>query len=325
MLARILDCAIPTGVAVDVVVVDNNSTDDTPAVIAEFVRRSPLPITVVTERRQGSGAARNAAFRAARGDVICTTDDDIYLAPDFFLCVCREFQRQDGPAIVGGRVELWDAQDQPYTIKTDCEEQRLTAFMDPAGFIIGGNMSFTRTILDRIGGYDARFGAGAPLKAAEETDFVFRAFRAGIEVRYAPSIVAYHHHRRTKDAEIAALEHGYNIGAGAFRFKHMLALDPVIWRIVYWDLRAVARTMLAPPPGGRRGVTRCAESEATRSARRGSCSRKVARDGPCRPGHQPLHREAWRPRGRAYRETARRSRSISLHSFCRPGSVVVTR
>lgn len=62
----------------EVIVVDNNSTDGTAAV----ARRFPF-VTLLHEPRQGVAYARDTGFNAARGDIIGRTDGDSLLAPDW--------------------------------------------------------------------------------------------------------------------------------------------------------------------------------------------------------------------------------------------------
>src|ERR1017187_1820515 len=64
---------------VEVLIVDNNCTDDTQEMVEAF--RERLPIRRVTESRQGLAHARNKAVLEFRGDVLLFTDDDIRLGP----------------------------------------------------------------------------------------------------------------------------------------------------------------------------------------------------------------------------------------------------
>ena len=69
--------AIPEDIAVECVVIDNASTDDTPRVVEAAANPSPpFPIRRVLEPRQGSSFARNRAVDEARGDFIFFLDDD---------------------------------------------------------------------------------------------------------------------------------------------------------------------------------------------------------------------------------------------------------
>src|SRR5262245_20174263 len=80
-LGRVAAATVPDSISLEVVVVDNNSSDGTPRVIEE-ARRS-LPIRSVREMTPGIAAARNAAVRTAGGEVLLWLDDDVLIEPDW--------------------------------------------------------------------------------------------------------------------------------------------------------------------------------------------------------------------------------------------------
>src|SRR4051812_5519603 len=61
---------------VELLVVDNRSTDSTRAVVEDLVRGYPFPLRYLFEGEEGKYAALNAGIRAARGTIIVATDDD---------------------------------------------------------------------------------------------------------------------------------------------------------------------------------------------------------------------------------------------------------
>src|SRR3954466_7049469 len=74
-LASLLEQARP---ADEIVVVNNASTDNTEAVVQRFIDEHPgQPIIMVHEAKKGLHQAREAGWRASRGDVIVMTDADI--------------------------------------------------------------------------------------------------------------------------------------------------------------------------------------------------------------------------------------------------------
>ena len=141
----------------------------------------------------------------------------------------------------GGRVELGDPADLPFTIKCDDEPARMAELTHPAGFIMGANMTMRRDVVGRIGLFDERFGAGAPFHAAEDTDYVYRAYRAGIPVEYVPDMAVRHFHGRRTEQSIARLNHGYQVGNGALYAKHVRDLR--LLRHFYWDCKTMLRAI----------------------------------------------------------------------------------
>jgi glucosyl-dolichyl phosphate glucuronosyltransferase len=78
------------GVPFDVLVVDNGSTDDTRAVVAQVARSSAVPIVYLTEATPGKSHALNTALAHARGDVLVFTDDDVLPAPGWLASYVRD-------------------------------------------------------------------------------------------------------------------------------------------------------------------------------------------------------------------------------------------
>jgi glycosyltransferase involved in cell wall biosynthesis len=93
------------GVNYEVIVVDNNSTDDTRNMVAGL--REKLQTTNLIycfERTQGVSHARNRGITAARGRLIAFTDDDIRPAPNWIATVREGFRKFPNADCIGGRV-----------------------------------------------------------------------------------------------------------------------------------------------------------------------------------------------------------------------------
>ena len=87
----------------EVIVVDNNSPDGTRQVVEEAARSFPVELRYLFEREQGRSPALNAGIRAARGEIIATTDDDVRVPADWLDRAAEGLSRL-GCDYVGGRV-----------------------------------------------------------------------------------------------------------------------------------------------------------------------------------------------------------------------------
>jgi glycosyltransferase involved in cell wall biosynthesis len=85
----------------EVLIVDNNCTDDTNQIVETFHVR--LPVRFVTERRQGLAHARNRAVTEFRGDVLLFTDDDVRLEPGWLAAYQDAIRRFPDADYFGGK------------------------------------------------------------------------------------------------------------------------------------------------------------------------------------------------------------------------------
>lgn len=213
----------------EIVIVNNNSSDDTASRIEEFSRQCRFKIMPVFEGQAGVSRARNAGISRATGDVLFFTDDDCCVDKNYYIDGLKHIVNKEQIILVGGRVLLGNKEDSPTTIQP-CEYPRSWSCNKPAGsdgplrggMILGCNFATTRAILDKIGGFDNRLGPGTGVPAGEDTDLFFRAYLAGADIKYYPDMTVYHYHGRRTENQLVALNRNYVMGAGALYVKYHL-------------------------------------------------------------------------------------------------------
>jgi glycosyltransferase involved in cell wall biosynthesis len=234
-----------TGVQIEVMVVDNGSTDGTSALIAQWSQDQPFRVSLVEEPRPGLARARNSGLAHCTGPIIAMTDDDCIVHADYFVRLIAAFAKAQGPAIIGGRILLGNPADLPVTVKLEDHPMVAPPGEFPGGFVMGANLAFGADVLAAVGPFDERFGAGAPFVAAEDTDFLFRASGLGIQLLYDPLIVVDHHHGRRDVADETRLLAGYSFGDGALYAKHWRT-DPRARQMLLSDVKDVRLDILRP-------------------------------------------------------------------------------
>jgi glycosyltransferase involved in cell wall biosynthesis len=234
--------AAAPALAIEVILVDNGSRDDTPRRLAAW--RPPFPVHRLHEARPGLARARNLGLARARGRIVAMTDDDCVLHAGYFVALAEAFAAVAGPAIIGGRILLGDPADLPVTVKLEDHPMTCPPGSFPGGFVMGANLAFTAEVAGRVGAFDVRFGAGAPFVAAEDTDFLVRAMRQGIALHYDHRFVVDHHHGRRHLDEETRLLAGYGYGDGALYAKHWR--DPRIRRALRRDIADLHRDLTDP-------------------------------------------------------------------------------
>lgn len=236
---------VPDGDEVEIIVVDNNSNDDTPTVAKDFAGTSGLNVRYLFEPKQGVSHAVNLGLAEATGEIVAITADDCIVDKAWVTSILKEFRSDPSLWLVGGRVDLYDEADAPISIRPFAERRSCDTFEDVVGFIAGNNVAFRRDLFSKIGGYDVRMGPGAAIPAAEDLDYLYRIWKAGFKILYAPEILLYHHHGRQDVKVLEALSGGYIVGRGAFYMKHILKGDKYVLKRAYWEIRNSIKTILA--------------------------------------------------------------------------------
>lgn len=199
-LESILASIVPRGVEWEVLVVDNNSKDETHAVIEGFSRLHPGRIQYLFEPKQGLSNARNAGIRAARGAVVAFTDDDVTVDPQWLHSLTQPLL-DDQCAGTGGRILLgdfcppsWLAISGPHNlggslVQFDLGDQPI--LLDKAPF--GACMAFQKSVFEKFGWFRTDLGrSGTSLIGNEDTEFGMRLIAGGLRLLYVPQAVVYH-------------------------------------------------------------------------------------------------------------------------------------
>jgi glycosyltransferase involved in cell wall biosynthesis len=225
----------------ELVVIDNNSNDDTRAVVERMRALLPVPVAYHFEPRQGLSHARNAALMNARYDIVAFTDDDCLFDNEWLQGIAREFAADASLAILGGRVEAAPGLPTELSTRRGRERVEVKTLTDIRRNLIGCNMALKRSLLRDVGPFDTRLGAGTSCKAGEDSDYIYRALRSGRRILYCPDVLIEHHHDRTDEHAVRAVRGNYLMGRGAFYAKHLLRFDGVVARHAYWELRGLFR------------------------------------------------------------------------------------
>src|ERR1044072_2994156 len=91
----------------EVVIVDNNSSDNTKEVVLKAAETFPVPLRYFHEPQQGRSAALNTGIKAAQGEIIAPTDDDVRLDPDWLTNADRALQELGCDYLGGKTPSIW--------------------------------------------------------------------------------------------------------------------------------------------------------------------------------------------------------------------------
>jgi len=199
----------------EVLVIDNNSKDDTAAVVASFADRSPAPRYIV-ETQQGLDHARNRAIAEARGEILVLGDDDILMEPDWLAALTAPWVGPSAARIgaVGGEVvpvfpdglPPWVAEwHAPLAFRTDAGP------LSPAQSPMGANLAFPMHVFAKHGLFSTALDRkGGALFSGGETEMLRRLRAAGWEIWFAPAARVLHQMPQSRTTFRYARRHAFD-------------------------------------------------------------------------------------------------------------------
>ena len=198
---------VPDDLRWELLVIDNNSKDDTKQAVEDFAKTSKLGIRYVFEEKQGLSRARNSGVREAKGEIIAFTDDDVIVDEYWLANMVRGFKEHDVAAI-GGRIFPVLERPKPKWVTQDLQgcwgilDYGERPFYLNSKNIWGANLAIRADMFRKYGGFDTSLGrVPGKLYAGEETDFVRKLMDGGEKLLYWPTAVVHHFvpkHRSSK-------------------------------------------------------------------------------------------------------------------------------
>jgi GT2 family glycosyltransferase len=201
-LQRVLDALgsqfVPTGSSLEVVVVDDGSTDGTAAWLGREAARGVL--RALTGANAGPATARNRGAAAATGEVLVFLGDDTVPDAGWLLAHLEEHRLFGGagrPLAVVGYTGFPAGDDTPFhRFVNEYGAQFGYLLIEdphrvPFNFFYTSNVSVVRAEFARLGGFREDF----PAAAWEDIELAYRATRDGLVIHYQPLARTVHHHR----------------------------------------------------------------------------------------------------------------------------------
>ena len=187
-LAGVLDdltkSIVPVSTEWEVLVVDNNSRDETSGVARDFCRRYPNRFRYVFEGRQGKSYALNSGIQEARGDVLAFVDDDVTVDPTWLWSLTADLCSGDWAGAGGRILPQWPSTPPSWFPDKGWYGRAPLGIFDlglEAGPLthapFGANMAFHRRVFEKYGCFRAICDAPHSAKAGKERGFPERKWR----------------------------------------------------------------------------------------------------------------------------------------------------
>jgi glycosyltransferase involved in cell wall biosynthesis len=225
----------------EILVVDNNSTDDTRGVTLKFAELQPkLCIRYICETQQGLSYGRNRGVAEANGEILCFLDDDAPPHPEWLNELKKGFVDPIVGCVGGPAILEYQGQERPPWLQADLQGLlsgyelpygEPTSICKVAEFPFGCNMAFRKKVLNEMGFFRTDLDrSGNQVLAAGDTEMITRVYEAGWKVMYLPQAQVSH----LVAPERLQKGYIYRIGKGLAKSHVLLTADPRPGMILRW-------------------------------------------------------------------------------------------
>ena len=186
----------------EVLLIDNNSNDNTISVLEQFKTDFPeMEIRYFFENQQGLSFARNRGIKEAAGDVLVYVDDDALVNKEYLQSYFDFFQKNTTACAAGGPIiPIYETKEPKWM--SFFTKQLLTAYLykgekvktfRQSEFPGGGNAAYRKCVFERVGLFNTQLGRkGDSLSGAEEKDIFDKMRSLKMRVFYLPQSILYH-------------------------------------------------------------------------------------------------------------------------------------
>lgn len=184
----------------EILIVDNNSSDETRQTVSGLTTSHPHTVRYVFEPLQGNSYARNTGIQQSQGEIVAFIDDDVVVANDWLEVLIAALDERPEVSFVGGKVlPLWSEQPPEWlTIEhwaplaiLDYGSQELPISSETPLGLLTANIAFRRAMFDEVGMFlPSLQRVKNEIGSMEDHEFLLRALRQGKKGVYLPNMIA---------------------------------------------------------------------------------------------------------------------------------------
>ena len=205
-LESLVDQRVNQDLHYEIIVVDNNSKDETRTVVEGIALKSKRPVRYLFEPIQGKSYAMNCGTRAALGKFVAYCDDDVVADQDWVQNLCEAFLAYDADTVGGPVRPLWfkkppewlespEKQFGPLAILDRGNKPIIAGETERVGgnFLLGSNIAIRSSVLREVGLFRTDLGrAAGNLAGGEDSEMVRRLLERGKRLVYVPTAIVNH-------------------------------------------------------------------------------------------------------------------------------------
>lgn len=222
----------------EVIVVDNNSTDNTADVCRAFIHQHPtLDLTYATETNQGSSFARNHGASIAKGEMLVFMDDDAIAEHHFLERILAFFDQHPEAVGLGGRIipryipeePKWMSHFVSSLVGNFDYNKEATVFKD-GKYPLESNMAVSSKAFASIQGFNTALPGvkGTVRIGGEGKDFFYRLMEKGGKIYYDPGVIVEH----VVETEKLTREYMFRVASGIGRGERVRIAPEGNWGLI---------------------------------------------------------------------------------------------
>lgn len=219
----------------EVIVVDNNSKDNTAIVVREYLStHTNCKIVFLSETRQGASWARNTGAAKATSPLLVFMDDDAVAEKDYLERILRFFDEHPYAGGLGGRIIPRYIPAEPKwmshyvsSLVGNFDYSNAIKVFDDGRYPLESNMIVRKEDFDKIDGFSTHIlGVVGTLRiGGEGKDFFYRLMATGKKIYYDPSVIVHH----VVEVKKLTAEYLYRVASGVGRGERVRMLQKGKW------------------------------------------------------------------------------------------------
>jgi glycosyltransferase involved in cell wall biosynthesis len=209
--------------AFEVIIVDNNSTDNTKEVYTAWRQTNTNgQFTFISETKQGASFARNTGATIAKGEWVCFMDDDAVATPNYVENILKHIQDKPDAVGFGGRIIPKYIPSEPkwmsYYVSSlvgNFDYAPIACAFENGKYPLESNMIVKKSVYDQIGGFNVNLpGVVGTLRiGGEGKELFYKILALGHIIYYDPAICVHH----VVEVKKLTSEYMYRVASGIGR------------------------------------------------------------------------------------------------------------
>ena len=209
--------------AFEVIIVDNNSTDNTKEVYTAWRQTNTNgQFTFISETKQGASFARNTGATIAKGEWVCFMDDDAVATPNYVENILKHIHNKPDAVGFGGRIIPKYIPSEPkwmsYYVSSlvgNFDYAPIACAFENGKYPLESNMIVKKSVYDQIGGFNVNLpGVVGTLRiGGEGKELFYKILALGHIIYYDPAICVHH----VVEVKKLTSEYMYRVASGIGR------------------------------------------------------------------------------------------------------------